>query len=82
MACFGLLFAIFVKGYIFKLDKISSITVVFTVGKQYFPIKLKFTERIIKLNCSLENVQIWLYIPDFKLFLLSVFLKFFLLFSF
>lgn len=80
MACFGLLFAIFVKGYIFKLDKINSIAVVFTMGT--FPIKLKFTERIIKLNCSLENVQIWLYFPDFKLFLLSVFLKFSLLFSF
>lgn len=44
MACFGLLFAIFVKGYIFKLFKINSITVVFTVGGQYFPSKLKFTE--------------------------------------
>lgn len=44
MACFGLLFTIFVKGYIFKLDKINSITVVFAVGRQYFPIKLKFTE--------------------------------------
>lgn len=44
MACLGLLFAIFVKGYIFQLDKINSVTVVFAVGEQYFPIKLKFTE--------------------------------------